>query len=342
MAKFDYLIVGAGLYGATFAHLAHKQGKKCLVIDKRPHLGGNLYCENVEGINVHKYGAHIFHTSNKQVWDFVNSIVEFNQPIVFCIGFGKNMILMLLLQLFFISLIMYKVDLRSLVGEYKSNFIIVKKLMGLGTFLIFITLLFSASRETGDFTAVFFNLEESFNNFMNETVIYMVGPFRALDYAVHNPPFLEHLGGITYGNSSIMGIDKLFDWIFSLVGIEYNSSYEQIGETLQEAKISINNEKGYFNFAFSSILYYYLDFRFVGVIIIPFFVGFILRFLIHKFNKYPSVPIFALIIFILMCCIMGFFNWELSKPGPFAYCLYLIYFHYTFLVCKKIKRKVYK
>lgn len=70
MAKFDYLIVGAGLYGATFAHLAHKQGKKCLVIDKRPHLGGNLYCENVEGINVHKYGAHIFHTSNKQVWDF--------------------------------------------------------------------------------------------------------------------------------------------------------------------------------------------------------------------------------------------------------------------------------
>lgn len=67
-----------------------------------------------------------------------------------------------------------------------------------------------------------------------------------------------------------MGIDKLFDWIFSLVGIEYNSSYEQIGETLQEAKISINNEKGYFNFAFSSILYYYLDFRFVGVIIIPF------------------------------------------------------------------------
>lgn len=278
----------------------------------------------------------------KQNYNFCFFLLCVFISIVFCIGFGKNMILMLLLQLFFISLIMYKVDLRSLVGEYKSNFIIVKKLMGLGTFLIFITLLFSASRETGDFTAVFFNLEESFNNFMNETVIYMVGPFRALDYAVHNPPFLEHLGGITYGNSSIMGIDKLFDWIFSLVGIEYNSSYEQIGETLQEAKISINNEKGYFNFAFSSILYYYLDFRFVGVIIIPFFVGFILRFLIHKFNKYPSVPIFALIIFILMCCIMGFFNWELSKPGPFAYCLYLIYFHYTFLVCKKIKRKVYK
>ena len=278
----------------------------------------------------------------KQNYNFCFFLLCVFISIVFCIGFGKNMILMLLLQLFFISLIMYKVDLRSLVGEYKSNFIIVKKLMGLGTFLIFITLLFSASRETGDFTAVFLNLEESFNNFMNETVIYMVGPFRALDYAVHNPPFLEHLGGITYGNSSIMGIDKLFDWIFSLVGIEYNSSYEQIGETLQEAKISINNEKGYFNFAFSSILYYYLDFRFVGVIIIPFFVGFILRFLIHKFNKYPSVPIFALIIFILMCCIMGFFNWELSKPGPFAYCLYLIYFHYTFLVCKKIKRKVYK
>ena len=79
MRKYDYLIVGSGLFGATFAHLAHKQGKTCLVIDKRPHLGGNIYCENIEGINVHKYGAHIFHTSNKEVWDFVNAIVEFNR-----------------------------------------------------------------------------------------------------------------------------------------------------------------------------------------------------------------------------------------------------------------------
>lgn len=76
---YDYLIVGSGLYGVTFAHFAHKQGKKCLVIDKRAHLGGNIYCESIEGINVHKYGAHIFHTSNKKVWDFVNSIVEFNR-----------------------------------------------------------------------------------------------------------------------------------------------------------------------------------------------------------------------------------------------------------------------
>ena len=77
--QYDYLIVGSGLFGATFAHLAHKQGKKCLVIDKRSHLGGNIYCESIEGINVHKYGAHIFHTSNKKVWEFVNSIVEFNR-----------------------------------------------------------------------------------------------------------------------------------------------------------------------------------------------------------------------------------------------------------------------
>lgn len=77
--KFDYLIVGSGLFGATFAYFAHKQGKKCLVIDKRSHLGGNVYCERIEGINVHKYGAHIFHTSNKKVWDFVNSIVDFNR-----------------------------------------------------------------------------------------------------------------------------------------------------------------------------------------------------------------------------------------------------------------------
>ena len=77
--KYDFLIVGSGLYGATFAYFAKKAGKKCLVIDKRPQLGGNVYCEEVEGINVHKYGAHIFHTSNKEVWDFVNSIVEFNR-----------------------------------------------------------------------------------------------------------------------------------------------------------------------------------------------------------------------------------------------------------------------
>lgn len=78
MKSYDYLIVGSGLYGSMFAYFAKQAGKKCLVVDKRPHLGGNLYCENVEGINVHKYGPHIFHTSNKAVWDFVNSIVPFN------------------------------------------------------------------------------------------------------------------------------------------------------------------------------------------------------------------------------------------------------------------------
>lgn len=77
--EYDYLIVGSGLFGSTFAHQATLRGKKCLVIDKRPHLGGNVYCEKIEGINVHKYGAHIFHTSNQEVWDFVSSIVEFNR-----------------------------------------------------------------------------------------------------------------------------------------------------------------------------------------------------------------------------------------------------------------------
>lgn len=79
MKRYDYLIVGAGLFGAVFAHEAHKAGKRCLVIDRRAHLGGNVYCEQVEGINVHRYGAHIFHTANKQVWNYVNSIVEFNR-----------------------------------------------------------------------------------------------------------------------------------------------------------------------------------------------------------------------------------------------------------------------
>ena len=77
--KYDYLIVGSGLFESTFAYRAKQMDKRLLVIDKRPHLGGNIFCENIEGINVHKYGAHIFHTSNKQVWEFVNSIVEFNR-----------------------------------------------------------------------------------------------------------------------------------------------------------------------------------------------------------------------------------------------------------------------
>lgn len=77
--SYDYLIVGSGLLGASFAYLAHKDGKKCLVIERRSHLGGNVYCEDVEGIHIHKYGAHIFHTGNKDLWDFVNSIVPFNR-----------------------------------------------------------------------------------------------------------------------------------------------------------------------------------------------------------------------------------------------------------------------
>ena len=79
MKRYDYLIVGAGLFGAVFAHEAQKAGKRCLVIDRRSHLGGNVYCEQVEGVNVHRYGAHIFHTANKRVWEYVNSIVEFNR-----------------------------------------------------------------------------------------------------------------------------------------------------------------------------------------------------------------------------------------------------------------------
>lgn len=77
--RYDYLIVGAGLYGSVFAHEAKKRGKKCLVIDRRSHIGGNIYCETSNGINVHKYGAHIFHTSNKMVWDYLQQFTEFNR-----------------------------------------------------------------------------------------------------------------------------------------------------------------------------------------------------------------------------------------------------------------------
>lgn len=79
MKKYDYVLVGSGLFAGVWAYLAAKQGKRCLVVEKRDHIGGNIYCEDIEGIHVHKYGAHIFHTSNREVWDFVNSLVEFNR-----------------------------------------------------------------------------------------------------------------------------------------------------------------------------------------------------------------------------------------------------------------------
>ena len=79
MTEYDYLIVGAGLFGAVFAYEMNKLGKKCLVIERRNHIGGNVYTEEQEGINVHKYGAHIFHTSNKQVWEYINQFAEFNR-----------------------------------------------------------------------------------------------------------------------------------------------------------------------------------------------------------------------------------------------------------------------
>ena len=79
MKKYDYILVGSGLYSSVFAWFAKQKGKKCLVLEKRDHIGGNVYCENTEGIHVHKYGAHIFHTSNKEVWQFVNSLAEFNR-----------------------------------------------------------------------------------------------------------------------------------------------------------------------------------------------------------------------------------------------------------------------
>lgn len=88
--KYDYLIVGAGLFGSVFAYEANKKGKKCLIIDKRKHIGGNIYCKNIEGINVHEYGAHIFHTSNKEIWEYINKFAEFNRFINSPIAIYKN------------------------------------------------------------------------------------------------------------------------------------------------------------------------------------------------------------------------------------------------------------
>ena len=90
--KYDYLIVGAGLFGAVFAHEASKAGKKCLVIDRRKHIAGNCFCESIEGINVHTYGAHIFHTSNKAIWDYVNQFSEFNNFVLTTMACYKDQV----------------------------------------------------------------------------------------------------------------------------------------------------------------------------------------------------------------------------------------------------------
>ncbi len=161
--------------------------------------------------------------------------------------------------------------------------------------------------------------------------MYLVGPFRALDYAVNSDYFLDKLGGCYFGEATFLGFNKLLDWIFSLVGIDYNSSYELVGNTLQETSVDINSSATSFNFAFSSILYYYLDFKVLGVITIPFCLGIVLRILINKFHRYPSIPAFALFVYLLTICLTGFFTWDLSKPGPAAYCLYLLFFHYSFV-----------
>ena len=81
MKRYDYLIVGSGLFGAVFAHEAKEHGKRCLVLERRSYKGGNIYCENRDGINIHAYGGHIFHTSNKEIWDYASQFVEFNNYI---------------------------------------------------------------------------------------------------------------------------------------------------------------------------------------------------------------------------------------------------------------------
>ncbi len=238
---------------------------------------------------------------------------------------------MFVLQFVLICLLLYKVDMSYIVGCYSMNKRQITKSVIFVMILIMITGVLSSLRKTDRIDIVLLSLYDSLCDFLEEIVVYLVGPFRALDYAVNSDYFLDKLGGCYFGEATFLGFNKLLDWIFSLVGIDYNSSYELVGNTLQETSVDINSSATSFNFAFSSILYYYLDFKVLGVITIPFCLGIVLRILINKFHRYPSIPAFALFVYLLTICLTGFFTWDLSKPGPAAYCLYLLFFHYSFV-----------
>lgn len=263
----------------------------------------------------------------KQQYNFCFFLCLLFVLIVFGIGFGKNMILMLFFQLLLIGFILYKIDFKELIGKYAHDTSILKRIIQISLLLIFITLVFSSLRRTNDFVAFYSEVEESLKYFAEEIIVYLVGPFRALDYAVHTESFLADLGGMNLGRTTILGFEKLLEWMVTFLGFSYNSAYELVGQTLQDARISVMNSESDFNFAFSSMLYFYLDFRFWGVIIIPYTIGFLERWLIHRATLHLTLPIFALIIYIVMCCLMGFFSWEFSKPGPCAYLIYLALSH---------------
>ena len=267
----------------------------------------------------------------KRNFSLVFLCLFFYITLVFLVGFDKGTILMFVLQFVLICLLLYKVDMSYIVGCYSMNKRQITKSVIFVMILIMITGVLSSLRKTDRIDIVLLSLYDSLCDFLEEIVVYLVGPFRALDYAVNSDYFLDKLGGCYFGEATFLGFNKLLDWIFSLVGIDYNSSYELVGNTLQETSVDINSSATSFNFAFSSILYYYLYFKVLGVITIPFCLGIVLRILINKFHRYPSIPAFALFVYLLTICLTGFFTWDLSKPGPAAYCLYLLFFHYSFV-----------
>lgn len=241
----------------------------------------------------------------------------------FLIGFGKGLILIMLFQFSILTLFAIKFNFKQLIGSIPSKKELFNSFFKVAICLILLTLIFSSLRES-DSESFLDNVKESVVSFNEQVMSYLIGPFRMLDYAIHNHNFLLDLGFCTFGKSTLLGPDKLLYWIVTPLGIPYVSNYEEILGGMQDALVIVTKGgSNGMNYAFSSILFFYLDFGLFGVFIIPFFLGCILRYFVHIFSKKPNIPILALIVFFLAELMISFFNWELAKPGLFLYCLVL-------------------
>ena len=252
MKKYDYLIVGAGLFGATFAYEMGKAGKKCLVIDRRNHIGGNIYCENINNINVHKYGAHIFHTSNKLIWEYVNSFVEFNNYInspianyngeLYNLPFNMNTFTKLWSDVVTPSDAMKKINSEKFIGEPKNLEEQAKSLVGTTIY----------EKLIKDYT------EKQWGRPCNELPAFIIKrlPVR---YTFNNNYFNDRYQGIPIG-----GYNKIIESMLKNCDVELNVDYLKNMDkynNLADKVLYTGMIDEYFNYKFGNLEYRSLKFE---------------------------------------------------------------------------------